>query len=389
MNSGKSLASLKPVYIVGASESPLGVVADQSELSMVAMASKAALAEAGLRFGDVDGLFVNYMGDEGSVRVGEYLGIQPRYADSSDFGGGSFETFVHRAMVAISTGFCDVALITYASRQRSRRSRKSAVAPDTYSLAGQYEAPYGLHLPIGYYALTAARHMYQYGTKSEQLAEVAVAARAWARLNEKAWSRDPLTIDDVLASPLISDPLHKLDCCLLTDGGGAIVVTGRHRARDASRHPVRVLGVGEGYAQWHISQNADLTTTPAIQSGRDALAMAGIGPGDVDVFEPYDNFTHSVIHYLEDLGFCARGEGGSFVEGGRLGPGGDLPSMTSGGGLSYCHPGALGILLLVEAVRQLRGESGERQISDAKIALVHGTGGLAYSTASTVILANE
>jgi len=389
VRSGQSLVGLKPIYIVGAAESPLGVVADQSELSMVAIAAKDALAEAGLRLGDVDGLFVNYMGDEGSVRVGEYLGIQPRYADSSDFGGGSFETFVLRAMMAISLGFCDVALITYASRQRSRRSRKSALAQDTYSIAGQYEAPYGLHMPIGYYALTAARHMYEYGTKPEQLAEVAVAARAWARLNEKAWSRDPLTIDDVLASPLISDPLHKLDCCLLTDGGGAIVVTARERARDAVRRPVRILGVGEGYAQWHISQHTDLTTTPAIQSGRDALAMAGLGPGDVDVFEPYDNFTHSVIHYLEDLGFCARGEGGAFVEGGRLGPGGELPSMTSGGGLSYCHPGALGILLLVEAVRQLRGEAGGRQVSDAKIALVHGTGGLAYSTASTVILANE
>lgn len=389
MRTDRGVAGLKPAYIVGVAESPLGVVQDHTELSMVALAAKEALAEAGLRLSDVDGLFVNYMGDEGSVRVGEYLGVQPRYADSSDFGGGSFGTFVHRAMMAISSGFCEVALITYASRQRSRRSRTTSFSPDAYSLAGQYETPYGLHLPVGYYALTAARHMHQYGTTPEQLAEVAVAARAWAQLNEKAWSRDPLTVDDVLSSRLISDPLRKLDCCLVTDGGGAVVVTGQERARDAARRPVRVLGAGEGYSQWHIAQNADLTTTPASQSGRDALAMAGIGPADIDVFEPYDNFTHSVIHYLEDLGFCERGEGGSFVEGGRLGPNGELPSMTSGGGLSYCHPGALGILLLVEAVRQLRGEAGERQVPGAEIALVHGTGGLAYSTASTVVLGNE
>lgn len=378
-----------PIYIAGVAETPLGKVVDQSELSMVALAAKEALAEAGLRLKDVDGIFVNYMGEEGSVQVGEYLGIQPRYADSSDMGGGSFEAFVHHAMLAVAAGRCEVALITYASRQRSRKNRNRAVAADSGTLSGQFEAPYGIHFPIGYYALTAARHMHQYGTRPEHLAEVAVAARKWAQLNPKAWSRDPLGIEDVLASPMISDPLHKLDCCLVTDGGGAIVVTSKARARDAAKRPIRVLGAGESTQQWHISQMPDLTVTPGVVSSREAFGMAGITARDVDLFEPYDNFTHSVIHYLEDLGFCGRGEGGAFVEGGRLAPGGDLPSMTMGGGLSYCHPGALGILLLIEAVRQLRGEAGARQVKDAEIAVAHGIGGLAFSTSATVVLARE
>ena len=380
---------LPPIYIAGVAETPLGKVPDHTENSMVAIAAHEALAEAGMTLRDVDALFVNYMGEEGSVQVGEYLGIYPRYADSSDMGGGSFEAFVHHAMIAIAAGRCEVALICYASRQRSLRNRKRAVSAADISIAGQFEAPFGIHFPIGYYALTAARHMHQYGTTPEQLAEVAVAARRWAQLNPKAWSRSPLSIDDVLGSPMISDPLHQLDCCLVTDGGGAVVVTSAARARDAAKRSVRVLGAGESQAQWHISQMPDLTVTPGVVSGREAFGMAGITPADVDVFEPYDNFTHTVIMYLEDLGFCARGEGGAFVQGGRLGPGGDLPSMTMGGGLSYNHPGALGILLLVEAVRQLRGEAGERQVPGARIAVAHGIGGLAFSTSATVVLARE
>lgn len=378
-----------PVYIAGVAETPLGKVMDQSELSMVALAAKEALDEAGLRLKDVDGLFVNYMGEEGSVQVGEYLGIRPRYADSSDMGGGSFEAFVHHAMLAVAAGRCEVALITYASRQRSRRNRNRAIAADPGTLAGQFEAPYGIHFPIGFYALTAARHMHQYGTRPEHLAEVAVAARRWAQLNPKAWSREPLTIDEVLASPLICEPLHKLDCCLVTDGGGAVIVTSRARARDARKKAVRVLGAGESTHQWHISQMEDLTVTPGVISAREAFGMAGITAADVDVLEPYDNFTHSVIHYLEDLGFCGRGEGGPFVAGGRLAPGGDLPAMTMGGGLSYCHPGALGILLLIEAVRQVRGEAGARQVKDVEIAVAHGIGGLAFSTSATVVLSHD
>jgi acetyl-CoA acetyltransferase len=379
----------QPTYIVGAAETPLGKVLDHSELSMVAMASLEALGEAGLGLRDVDALFTNYMGEEGSVQLGEYLGIQPRYAESSDMGGASFEFFVHHAMVAIATGRCDVALITYASRQRSRRNRKKAASAFDGSLSAQFETPFGIHFPIGHYALSAARYMHQYGAKLEHLAEIAVAARQWAQLNPKAWIRDPLTIDDVMASPMLSDPLRKLDCCLVTDGGGAIVVARKDRARNAAKRPVRILGAGESHVQWHVAQCPDLTVTPGLKSGKDAFGMAGIAPGDVDVFEPYDNFTHAVLLYLEDLGFCAKGEAGDFIADGRLRPGGGLPSMTSGGGLSYCHPGALGILLLIEAVRQLRGEAGARQVPGAEIAVAHGTGGLAFSTASTVVLARD
>ncbi len=381
--------NLGPVYIVGAAETPLGKVIDHSELSMVAVAAKEALGEAGLKLGDVDAVFTNYMGEEGSVQLGEYLGLRPRYAESSDMGGASFEFFVHHAMLAIAAGRCEVALIGYASRQRSRRNRKRAVSATDGTLASQFESPYGIHFPIGHYALSAARHMYEHGTTLEHLAHVAVTARKWAQLNPKAWSRDPLSLDEAMASPMLCDPLRKIDCCLVTDGGGVVILTNKERARDAAKKPIRVLGAGESHCQWHVAQCPDLTVTPGAVSGREAFGMAGIKPGDVDVLEPYDNFTHAVLLYLEDLGFCKKGEAGAFVAEGRLAPGGSLPSMTSGGGLSYNHPGALGILLLIEAVRQLRREAGARQVAGAEIAVAHGTGGLAFSTASTVVLARE
>jgi acetyl-CoA acetyltransferase len=356
---------------------------------MFALAAREALAEAGLTVKDVDGVFVNYMGDEGSVQVGEYLGIQPRYADTTDLGGAAYEAHVHHALLAIAAGRCDVALIGYASRQRTRRMRSLAGGGgQTYTLQAQFQDPYGLPQPLGNYALIAARHMHQFGTRPDHLAEVAVAARAWAQRNPKAWSRDPLTVEDVLSSRPICDPLHKLDCCLVTDGGAAVVVTNQSRARDAAKRPVRVLGAGESHTHYQIAQMPDLTVSAAAVSGREAFAMAGVTPADVDVLEPYDSFTITVLLALEDLGFCAKGEGGPFVEGGRLAPGGGLPAMTMGGGLSYNHPGALGALLLVEAVRQLRGEAGDRQVPDARIAAAHGVGGI-MSTASTVVMARE
>jgi acetyl-CoA acetyltransferase len=376
------------VFVAGVAETPLGKVTDQTELSMVALAAREALAEAGMTLRDVDGVFAHKMGEEGSVQVGEYLGIQPRYADSTDLGGASFEAFVHHALAAVAAGRCEVALVAYASRQRSRRSRDAARQGESHTLRGQFEAPHGLPFPVGHYALAAARHMHEFGTTPEQLAEVAVAARAWARMNPKAWSRDPLTVADVLASPPLCEPLKRLDACLVTDGGGALVVTTEERARDAAKPAVRVLGAGESQVAWHTAEARDLTVTPGAASARDAFAMAGITPDDVDVLEPYDSFTITVILALEDLGFCAKGDGGPFVADGRLAPGGALPAMTSGGGLSYNHPGAFGLLLLVEAVRQLRGEAGERQVPDARVAVAHGSGGL-LSTASTVVLARD
>jgi len=382
-----------PIYIAGAAETPLGKVTDQTELSMAAWAARAALAEAGMTLRDVDSLFTNYMpyvgADNGASRVGEYLGVHPRYADCSDLGGAAFECFIHHAMLALTAGRCECALIVYASRQRSRRSRPRHPEADEYSLTGQFDRPYGLLTPISQYALMAARHMYQYGTTSEQLARVAVSARKWAALNPKAWSRQPLTVDDVLTSPLISDPLHQLDCCLVTDGGGAIVVTTASRARDASKKPVRILGLGEAHAEYHVAQIADLTVTPGVDSARQAFAMAGVTASDVDLFEPYDNFTSAVISQLEDCGFCSKGEGGSFIQDGHTEPGGSLPTSTMGGGLSYCHPGALGLLLLIEAVCQLRGEAGARQVPGANLAVAHGVGGPAFSTCATVVLGRE
>ena len=377
-----------PVYIAGVAETPLGEVHDQTEYSMVALAAREALAEAGMTVKDVDGIFVNYMGEEGSVQVGEYLGIQPRYADSSDLGGAAFEAFVHHGMLAVAAGRCEVALIAFASRQRTRRLRRRTLASDDMSLTAQFEVPYGLPVPIGNYALVAARHMHQYGTTPEQLAEIAVAARQWAQRNPKAWARDPLTVEDVIASRMICDPIRKLDCCLITDGGGAVVLTNGARARDASKRPVRVLGAGESHTHWNMAQMPDMTVSPGRMSAREAFSMAGVGPADVDVFEPYDAFTITVLMAVEDLGFCAKGEAGPFVATGVLRPGGALPSMTSGGGLSYNHPGALGVLLLVEAVRQLRGEAGDRQVPDARIAVAHGNGGF-FSVGSTVVLARD
>lgn len=377
------------VHIAGVAETPLGKVYDHSELSMAAVAAREALAEAGMTLNDVDGLFTNYMGEEGSVQLGEYLGIYPRFAESSDMGGAAFEFFVHHAMLAVEAGRCEVALIAYASRQRTLRNRPRWLGADGYTLTGQFEAPYGATAPISQYALFAARHMYEFGTTAENLAQVAVSARKWAQLNPKAYYQNPLTVDDVMASPVLSSPLRKLDCCLVTDGGGAIVITNAERARDAAKKSVRILGAGESHMAWHISQVPDLTTTPGVASARDAFAMAGLTPADVDVFEPYDNFTSSVILQLEDVGFCAKGEGGAFVAEGHTEPGGSLPTSTMGGGLSYCHPGALGLLLLVETVRQLRGESGARQVDNAQVGVAHGVGGLSFSTSSTVVLGNE
>jgi acetyl-CoA acetyltransferase len=380
----------RPVYIAGVAETPLGEVYDHTEYSMIAVAAREALAEAGMTLADVDGLFVNYAGEEGTVQVGEYLGIQPRYMDSTDVGGAAWEVFVHHAMLAVAAGRCEVALLAYASRQRSTRAR-TVIPPSAtldLSLTGQFQTPYKLPAPIGHYAMIAARHMHEFGTTSEQLAEIAVAAREWAQLNPKAWSRKPLTIEDCLSSKLISTPLRRNDVCLVTDGGGAVVVTTAERARNAPKKAVRILGAGESQTHWNIASMPDMTQSAAAISGREAFGMAGITAADVDILQPYDSFTITVLLALEDLGFCKKGEGGAFVQGGTLAPGGALPSMTSGGGLSYNHPGALGVLLLVEAVRQLRGEAGDRQVDNAQIAVAHGVGGF-YSTAGTVVLGRD
>ena len=370
------------VAVVGVAESRLGEVGPGvTPLELIAEAMAAALDDAGLRKDDVDGLFTAsaYYGLPG-VNVGEELGVRPRYSDSTNLGGASFVSHLLHAAAAITAGLCEVALVVYASTQRSEGGGLRSVVE-----ANPHEAPYRPRYPVSMFALAAARHMHEYGTTREQLAEVAVAARAWARLTPRAFARDPLTIADVLASRMVSSPLTVRDCCLVTDGGGAVIVTSTERARALRRPPAVLLGAGE--AHWHraIAQMPDITTTAAVDSGARAYAMAGLGPADVDVVALYDAFTINPIVFLEDLGFCAKGEGGPFVAGGGIAPGGRLPVNTNGGGLSYTHPGMLGIFLVIEAVRQLRGEAGERQQARVDVALVHGNGG-ALSAQATAVL---
>lgn len=381
--------------IVGVADAPLEkgrLVWPGTVLSAQAQVATAALAEAGLTLGDVDGLLtagswgVPGPGSLPTLTLAEYFGIVPRYSDGTNIGGSSFEAHVGHAARAVAAGDCDVALIVYGSMQKSDRSRSLGGRPATLTM--QFETPYGLPTPIGGYALAATRHMHEYGTTSAELAEVAVAARKWAALNPAATMRTDLSIEDVLASPMICEPLHLLDSCLVTDGAGAVVVTTEEHARELGRPAVHVRGWGESQTHWSMASMPDLTVTPAAQSGRRAMGMAGITPEDVDVALIYDSFTITVLLTLEALGFCRPGESGEFVSGGRIAPGGEFPMNTNGGGLSYAHPGMYGIFLLVEAVRQLRGECGPRQVENPQVALVNGTGGTLSSAATCVLTAN-
>jgi acetyl-CoA acetyltransferase len=381
-----SPASGRSPVIVGVAESDLGITAKTIPQLQV-QGALAALADAGLSVGDVDGLFTNGAGRFPANQLAEQLGIQPTWTDSTFAGGSTWVAFVAHASEAIRSGRCEVAVIAYGSNQRSAKSRRLGGAEDADNPGTQFETPYGPLLPASAYALAAARHMHEFGTTREALAEVAVAAREWALRNPKAfrYGDGPLTVDDVLASPELSTPLHVLDCCLVTDGGGAVVLTSAERAADLPGPPVAVLGHGEIATHMNISQMPDLTASGGRESAARAFAMAGVGVADVDVAQLYDSFTITVLLTLEALGFCGRGEAGDFVADGRLRPGGAFPMNTSGGGLSYCHPGQLGILLVIEAVRQLRGQAGERQVDGAEIAVCHGTGGFLSHHATTVL----
>jgi acetyl-CoA acetyltransferase len=315
----------------------------------------------------------------------EYLQIFPRYTDSTSIGGSSFEAHLNHAVAAIRAGKCEVALITYASTQLSSRGRTIGTGGRPASIPEDtYESPYGNTL-VGAYAMAAHRHMHQYGTTSEQLAEIAVVTRRHAGLNPLAMYRKPITVQDVLNSRLIADPLHLLDCCVVSDGGGAILVTTEERARDLKQRPIFVLGSSESHTHAHISQMPDLTVTAAAMTAPRAFAEAGVTPNDIDMAMIYDSFTITVLILLEDLGFCKKGEGGAFVQDGRIALGGQLPINTDGGGLSSNHPGMRGIFLIIEAVRQLRGQCGPRQVEGAQIALAHGSGGLLSSQATTIL----
>ncbi len=378
----------RSVAIVGVAESDLGKVPGKSALELQAQAARLALADAGLALRDVDAVFAHTDDRFSSLQVSEFLGIQPRYVDSTNVGGMSNLLHIRRAMAAIAAGMCEVALITYGSTQLSDGSRKGgAVAADApHTPRGQFILPYGHLSPIGYYAMVAQLHMHRYGTAPKDLAEVAVAARRWAQLNPKAYRREPTSLEEVMASPVVAEPLRQRDCCLVTDGGGALVVVSAARARDLRSKPVYVLGAAETHAHHYTPFNTDdWLDTGVAATADEALRMAGVTRGDIDVVQIYDHFTIGVIQSLEELGFCPRGEGGAFVADGALGPGGRFPVNTSGGGLSYGHPGMFGMFVAIEAVRQLRGECGDRQLPQAELALCHAPG-LVFSCNTTMIL---
>ena len=381
----------RTVAIVGAAESDeIGVVEHKSALQHHAEAAHNALEDAGLSKNDVDGLF---SAGFSTLATGEYLGIHPRYTDTTAVGGSSFVIHVAHAMAAINAGYCEIALITHGQAGRSMRLRGAGGGggfAEPNVPGQQYESPFGLIGPPVNYALACTRYMHQYGEDRtrQALAEIAVSTRKWAQLNPKAMMRDPMTFDDYHDSRWITWPFHLLDCCLVTDAGASVVVTSAERARDLRKKPVWVLSGAESHDHAIVSQMPDLTSTVSRVTGPAALQAAGVTHDDIDLTMVYDSFTYTTLVTLEGLGFCGPGEGPDFVAGQRTAPGGDFPLNTSGGGLSYTHPGMYGIFLIVEAVRQLRGEGGDRQLDNPKLALVNGTGGLLSSTGTIVLAAD-
>jgi len=373
------------VCIVGVDESDeIGTLPGKSQLTLHLEAVHNAVRDAGLRISDIDGVFT--AGQHSPATIAEALGVIPRYVDGTTVGGCSFIIMVGHAMLALHHGLCDVAVISHGESGRSG----VGVSPrrDT-ALPGQFEAPYGFGGAPTYFGLVTTRHMHEHGTTLEQWAQVAVSTRAWAALNPKAKHRDPITVRDVLASRPVVWPFNVLNICLVTDAGGAVVLTRAERARDCAKKPVYVRGAGEGAEHVMLTQMRDLTFSEATRvSGQKAFAMAGVGPADFDHVMLYDAFTSGPPIMLESLGFCARGEGVHLFEEGRSTPGGRLPINTNGGGLSYTHSGMYGIFPIIESVRQLRGECGPRQVPGARLSLVNGMGGM-LSAAGTLVLTNE
>jgi acetyl-CoA acetyltransferase len=367
--------------IVGIGSAGCGEAPGRTATELMAESALAAIADAGLTLGDIDGVLAATSTHAfPTLSVAEYLGIKPRFQDGTNIGGSSFEAHLLSASMALATGQCDAALICYGSNQRTAGGRLVSMSEPQ-----PHEAPYKPRHPITAYALAASRHMHEFGTTRAMLAEVAVAARAWANLNPAAFAHGPLSLDDVLGSRMISDPLTSRDCCLVTDGGGACVLVRADRAKDLKHKPAYVLSAAS--AGWHraIMCMPDLTVTAATESGARAYAMAGLAPSDVGLAMLYDAFTINTILVLEDLGFCPKGEGGRFVQGGAIAPGGRLAVNTNGGGLSCVHPGMYGMFLILEAVTQLRGDAGARQLPNLDVALVHGNGGTLSSQCTAIL----
>jgi acetyl-CoA C-acetyltransferase len=378
--------------VVGAFEHPTRFAPDKTMYQIMAESVRGALEDCGLTIKDVDGLLTAGMGMGAMAIVGfcDYLNLTPNFVDSTNIGGSSFVAHTAHAAAAINAGLCEVAVVVYGSTAASSRF---AIGTGGGGGGGdpcdQFEFPFG-PTTVGAYAMIAQRHMHDYGTTPEQLAQIAVTMRLHASMNPVAKYRDPITVEDVLASRVISSPLHLLDCCIISDGGGALVITSAERARDLKKKPANILGAGETVR--HAARGKrDFLEIAAAQSGRLAFERSGVAHKDIDMAMIYDSFTITVLATLENLGFCKRGEGGDFVSGGRLRFDGDFPINTDGGGLSSNHPGMRGMFLVIEAVKQLRNECGPRQVKDCKIALAHGTGGALGTrhSGATLILANQ
>lgn len=361
------------IAVVGAFEHPTRFAPNRTAYQIAAESARGALAEAGLTLADVDGYATSGVGPMGVMSMCHHLNLQPDWVDSTSIGGSSFLAQVANAGAAIQAGLCKTVLITYGSTAASDRFAVGTGGGMSGDPTDAFVLPYGPTI-VGAYGMVAQRHIHEFGTTAEQLAEVAVTMRNHAALNPRAKYRNRITVDDVLASRMVSSPLHLLDCCLISDGGGALVVTSAERARDLRQKPIAVLGAGQA-VRHSGTGHRDIVDIAARQSGAHAFAQAGLTPEDIDFCMIYDSFTITVLATLENLGFCGMGEGGPFVENGAIGLGGRLPLNPDGGGLSSNHPGMRGIFLVIEAVRQLREEAGDRQVSGARTALCHGTGG--------------
>ncbi len=380
------------VAIVGAAETEVGKVPHLGATALCVDAARRVMDDAGISKDQIDGLVTcNSMVEPHMYHaevIAEYLQIFPRYCVSANAGGGTTFSSLQHAATAIASGICETVLITMADSLRTGLSREQAMKIQSSTGHPEFEIPYGPTVPA-FYALIARAHMDAYGTTPEQLAAVAVSGRKHAALNPSAQMRELISIEDVLNSRLIADPLHLLDCSLVSDGGAAVILVSAERASEFPQHPVYILGAGEGHSHEHISQARSLTVSAAVDSGRRAYTMAGLGPGDIDVAQIYDCFTPVVLIQLEDLGFCKKGEAGAFVEAGETGLEGSLPMNTNGGLLSHCHPGNPGAMFaLTEAITQLRHQAGARQVRNAGTALVHGQGGI-MSSHATLILGQE
>ncbi|MEM8623139.1 MAG: acetyl-CoA acetyltransferase [Pseudomonadota bacterium] len=374
---------------VGLATAGTGEAPGRSAMELMAEAVGRALDDAGIDLGEVDGLFAaTSFHSMAAMSLAEHLGIRPAFSDGSNIGGSSFMAQALMAAMALEAGLCNVAVIAYGSNQRTAGGFKSISEPMPF------EAAYGPRNPITAYALATSRYMHEFGATRAQIAEVAVAARAWALLNPEAFMHEAgaLSVEDVLGARPISDPLGKLDCCLVTDGGAAIVMVRADRAKDAARPPVYLLGAAVEHHHRMISAMPDLTVTAAAASGARAFAMAGYGPGDMHTAQLYDAFTINTLLFLEDLGFCGKGEAAGFIADGRIAPGGALKVNTNGGGLSCVHPGMYGLFVTIEALRQIRAslgvDEGFRQpggwVEGARLSVAHGNGGVLSSQATCI-----